>query len=353
MFVPAPSGRGLAAGQGSDPCPPIPLLSRAGRDDPLKGVARSGALVTPVLRIPTLAVVVALVTAIALPAIAPGGGPPTASTAGGDLAESPGQPDCQMTTIVDNDEARVKFHGMKAMFHVWSKDEAGTAEGKYLYKTKAIREEDAENTTVAWVNLENAQPLSSTCEITTEDEWVNVTYTATEDVRAAGDGAHDGGQLGQAVIEFRYHFNTSDNSAKFDLNVQDWPWQGDGTLAYDFTVSSDWTIEPAENGLGFRGDDGETKAFVQWAPNATAYYEDGHNETAVVDSATTVDEGEDGGNAAFVTLNFTQASPGYVELDYDPTVGAGSYLIIAGILMVTDTTLPLPERINDLVWAAL
>lgn len=310
---------------------------------------------SPVLRTGTVAAILMLLTAIAVPAIAPGGGPPAQAQGEHNLAESPGQPDCKMTTIVDNDDAKVKFHGKKAMFLVWSKDENGTQEGKYLYKTKALREKAADNTTVAWVNLENAQPLSSTCEVTAEDQWVNVTYTATEDVRAAGQGGDEGGQIGQAVVEFRYHFNTSDNSAKFDLNVQDWPWQTNGTLAYDFTVSSGWTIETAENGLGFRGDDGESKAFVQWAPNATAHYEDGHNETAVVDSDTTVDEGdgEEGDNVAHVTLNFTQASPGYVELDYDPTVGTGSYLILAGILMVTDTTLPLPKRVNDLVWATL
>lgn len=290
------------------------------------------------MRRQAILVTVLFMTAAALPAIGANLGEETATT--------PGHSACLPGDVVDNDDLRIWFHGAKFQLKVFKKNESTNGiDGKYQYKSMDIVELDDANETVAELKLENAEPQSSSCEVERSGEWINVTYTAVEDVRTPAD---DGPDTGQAQVAFVYHFNTSDDSAKFDLNVQDWPWQDDtdNELAYSFDVTSDWEIEPAENGLGFRdGDSGEAEAFIEWAPNATAYYEDGHEEEAIVDSSTS---GSD--HHTTTQLRFTNVTAGYVELDYDPEVAVGPYIIVADILIpLADVPTLLREPIQDLV----
>lgn len=261
----------------------------------------------------------------AIPALAQGPGDPP----GGD--GPPSSPaGCQPGEVVDNEDLRIWFQGKKGQLQVFKKNSSNDGiEGKYQYKQIEIVELDEANETVARLNLENAEPMSSDCSVERSGNWVNVTYEVTDEVRTPGED--DGPTVGQADVVFVYHFNTTDDSAKFDLNIQEWPWQSteEHELAYGFDVTSDWVIEPAENGLGFRDNEtGESEAFIEWAPNATAHYEDGHNETALVDSNTT-------GSDHHVTtqLRFTNVTAGYVELDYDPTVAVGPYVIVADVLV--------------------
>lgn len=287
-------------------------------------------------RTPTVGLIaILLFSAAAIPAIAQ---PPTP-----DPPEDPGPPDCLPQDVVDNDEIRIWFHGMKSKLKLFKMNESsGEVEGSYHYQSMVVNELDEDNNTLATMRLNNAEPQSSTCEIEESGNWTNVTFSTPETVRNA-----QGGPVGEAVYEFVYHFNHSDDSAKFDLNIQEWPWQDDGEeLAYEFDVTSSWEIEPAENGLGFENETtGENEAFIEWAPNATAYYEDGHNETAVVDSET---NGTD--HHVTTTLQFTQATPGYIELDYDPTIASGPYIIVLDVLIpLTDLPKPVQRLATQIV----
>jgi hypothetical protein len=274
-----------------------------------------------------------LVTA-AIPAMA--AGPP----------EGPGPPDdahsaCLPGDVVDNEDIRIWFHGAKFQLKLFKKNESTEQiDGEYQYKSTEIAEQDEEGDDVAELKLENANPQNSECEVEESGNFTNVTCTAVEPLRST-DG--QGGTVGDATVEFVYHFNESDESAKFELNVQEWPWQSNETgLAYEFDVTSDWVIEPAENGLGFRDEEtNESEAFIEWAQNATARYEDGHNETAVVDASTT------GSDHHTTTLRFTNVTSGHVELDYDARVSSGPYVIALDVLIpLTDVPPILHEPVQ-------
>lgn len=240
--------------------------------------------------------------------------------------ENVGDPACDPGAVVDNEDLRIWFHGKKGQLQVFKKNDSDDGiDGKYQYKQMAIVERDG-NETVAELLLEDAEPMSSSCTVERSGDWVNVTYNVTDRIVTPGD---DGPDTETATVGFVYHFNTNSSEAKFDLVVEDWAWQSDGELAYDFEVTSDWEIERAENGLGFRDNEtGEREAFIRWAPNATAEYEDGHEEQANVTSSI-----EGGDHHVDVRLRFTDASPGYVKLTYDPTVAVGPYLIVADVLV--------------------
>lgn len=261
----------------------------------------------------------------------------------GEVPENPGPPDCLPQNVVDNEDVRVWFHGFKGQLKVWSKDN-GSLDGGYQYKTLSITELDEDGDEAAWFNYERAYPQSATCDIEEDDTFLNITYTVDGAVRALPG---DGPSVGDVTVTFEYHFNKTDDSAKFDLMVEEWPWQEEGTLAYGFEATSEeWTIEPADNGLGFEDEDGQAQASITWAENATATYEDEHTEEALVES--TVDATD---HHATVDLEFTNVTAEYVELDYDPTVGVGPYIIVANHLL-TEDDLSFPEPVHGLFWAA-
>ena len=234
-----------------------------------------------------------------------------------------GHPDCNPNLALENDQVKIWFQGHKGHIKVFDNNESTNSTGHYTYNTGSVDELDADGNVIASLDLGRAYPHTSSCTIEETEEFVNVTFTVTEDVQADHD------VVGQATVTIDYNFNKSANGAKFDLLVEDWPWQGDGTLGYAFEVkAAGYTIEDAENGLGFRDEDGNSAGYIEWAPNATAYYDDGHNETALVDS--TVDND---GTEADVFLEFTNVTAGYNELVYDPWVGVGDYIIVLGILI--------------------
>lgn len=283
-----------------------------------------------------------LVLTAAVPAVAPGHGQAGAASSNADA-----HPACLPNrAVVDNEDVRIGFHGAKFKIQVFKKNSTtGGNDGMYQYKSLGIDELGEDNETLASLNLGNAEPKDSTCTIEENRNWVNVTWTATEPVRTPGEG--DGPTVGDATVELVYHFNKTDDSAKFDLNVTSWPWQSDNSeLDYEFEVESEWVIEPAENGLGFRDEDtGEPEAFITWAPNATATYEDDHEEEAIVDANTT---GSD--HRTTTSLRFTNVTAGYVELDYDPTVAVGAYIIVADLLVpLADLPSPVRRLVQDLV----
>ncbi len=256
-------------------------------------------------------------------------------------AMASGPESCKPSTTLENDDVRIWFQGKKGFVKVFKKADGGGNEGMYQYKTKAIVELDGDGNEVARMNLQRAYPQTSTCTIEETDEFVNMTITITDAVRAAGE-------VGSATVTFAYNFNKSADGAKFDLFVNDWPWQGNGTLAFDFDVQSpNYDFEVASNGIGFEDSDGNQTGYIDWALNATAKYADGHNETAVVDSNTTVT-----GNTANVRLEFTGVSADYTELEYDPWAGVGRYIIV-GSLLLAESSLPLPPAVRGLVFDAL
>lgn len=243
-------------------------------------------------------------------------------------ATAMGGPDsCKPEYLLENEDVRIWFHGKKGMTKVWTKNNSsGEIDGMYMYKTTDIVELDENNNTVARMNLERAYPQTSSCEVIETEEFLNVTFVVTDDVKPASGGP----SAGQATVTWAYHFNKTASGAKYDLFVADWPWQSNSSeLQYDFTVhSADLTIEDAENGLGFRDQDGDTRGYIEWAPNATAEYDDDTNQTAIVDSYVS----NDGSNAA-VGLRFTNVTAGYSFLDYDPWAGAGDYIIVLNRLI--------------------
>lgn len=231
---------------------------------------------------------------------------------------------CRPGDVFESDDVRIWFHGSKGFVKVFETNATTGETSHFDYTTGEIVELTDGNDTLARMNLERAFPQTSGCTIEETEEFVNMSITVTDDVNAAG------GSVGDATVTFAYHFNKTSHGAKFDLLVNDWPWQGDGELAYAFGVhTSDGALVPAENGLGWQDDEGNAKGYVEWDANATAYYEDGHNETAVVDSDTTMS----GDQNARVELRFTQASAGYNELVYDPWVGTGLWIIVGVVLI--------------------
>lgn len=236
-------------------------------------------------------------------------------------ADAPGS--CQPDAVFSNEDVRIWFQGKKGHVKVFDVNETSEEGSHYAYRTGEIVEVAPDGATPARMGLERAFPQTSECSVVETDEWVNMTLTVTDDVRV--DGAPDG----QATVTFRYHFNKSSQGAKFDLAVEGWPWQSEGQLAYAFDVTtSGGAIEAAENGVGFRDEAGVSKGYVEWAPTATATYDDGHTEESLVDSDVAVD-----GQTARVVLTFTNATAGYAALDYDPWAGVGEYAIVGGLLI--------------------
>jgi hypothetical protein len=245
-----------------------------------------------------------------------------------------------------SEDLSVWFHGKKGFVKVFRGNQSDPDNSSvYSYHTGAIVERDAANRTLAIMNLERAYPQSSNCTITDDGEFVNMTITITDDVKAVGRGnslathghaSHParGGtgtpsSLGQATVSFVYHFNKTSNEAKFDVDLAGWPWLGGVGLAYQFSVDAEGaTVQTADNGVGIVNATGAQVGFIEWADHATVTYADDHEEEAGVESNAT----SDGGHAA-VTLAFTDVDPGYVSLAYDPTLGVGLWLIVGGHLV--------------------
>lgn len=232
---------------------------------------------------------------------------------------------CRPGNAFESDDVRIWFHGSKAFFKVFDTNESSGQTKHFDYQSAQLAELGDENETLASMDLGRAFPQTSSCTVEETDEFVNMTIVVTDDVHA------EGGIVGDATVTVAYHFNKSAHGAKFDLFVEDWPWQGDQSeLAYAFRVhTSDGSLVPAENGLGWQDDEGNARGYIEWAPNATAFYADGHNETAIVDGETTMS----GDQNARVELRFTQASAGYTLLEYDPWVGAGLWIIVGVVLI--------------------
>lgn len=248
---------------------------------------------------------------------------------------------CGPDTAFENERVRIWFQGFKGNIQVWNKSQGSeeSEAGKYQYKTSAIVEHDGESE-VARMNLNAAFPKSSECSVEETDETVTLTLKVTDDVGPPGQS------LGEASVTFVYHFQKSDNGAKFDLLVEDWPWQSEvSELAFDFqvTVSEDQTLEPAENGIGIRDPSGEPVGMISWGPEATARYEDGSEQTAAVVANTDTSEA----STAKVDLRFTGVTAGYDELDYDPWVGIGRYLILGGLVLLDDSLIP--QSLRDML----
>lgn len=230
---------------------------------------------------------------------------------------------CSPDTAFENEQVKIWFQGFKG--HLQVHDFAdGTS---YDYKTTELVESDAAGNPVAAMNLGRAYPQdTSACTVEETEEQVTITFGVTADVRSTvGEGT-----VGTASVRFVYHFNKSDNGSKFDLFVDEWPWQtADGTLAFSFTVTADGAIiESAENGIGFRDADANPRGYISWDPEFTARYADEHEETGTVDAETAID-----GSSATVTLHFTAATAGYTNLIYDPWMGVGAYIVVGPLLI--------------------
>lgn len=236
---------------------------------------------------------------------------------------------CRPGNVFQNEDVRIWFHGSKGFVKVFDTNGTDDEGTHYQYKTIAVQERVVNGSAVhAWMNLERAYPQSSTCTVEETNEWVNMTITITDRVQPGAGG--EGPTLGDATVTFSYNFNKTANGAKFDLQVDSWPWQQPDTeLAYTFDVHvAGGSIESAENGVGFRDSNNMSQGYITWAANATAHYDDGHNETALVDSDTAID-----GDTARIDLRFTNVTAGYESLVYDPWIGVGEYIIVGGILV--------------------
>jgi len=258
-----------------------------------------------------------------------------------------GQPSsCKPGEVFANEEVSIWFHGKKGFVKVFDTNESSQEQHVYDYKTGRLTELGADNMTLASMNLERAYPQTSGCEIVETNEFVNMSITITDDVKP---GQGHGSSVGEATVTFAYHFNKSSQGAKFDLFVENWPWQSaDSELAYAFSVHApNGNIEAAENGVGFSNESGAPRGYIEWAPNATAFYDDGHNETALVDGETEVS-----GNTAEVVLRFTNVTAGYSYLEYDPFVGVGPYVIIAGVLVGLAPAAPALKLARELLGLA-
>lgn len=233
-----------------------------------------------------------------------------------------GKPEsCRPGVVFQNEDVRVWFHGAKDFFKVFDQAGEEDAGGHYAYAATRIVERDASGAAVATMNLQAANPQASTCVVERGGEFVNMTLSATDRLQGAA---------GSATVAFTFHFNTSSHGGKFDLDVVHWPWSAgeNHTLAYGFSLESDaWTAEAASDGVGFRDGNGTSHGYVSWAPNATARYGD-HEEQSLVNATVAAE-----GGRAEVELAFTQVSPGYQELVYDPWMGSGDYAIVAGHLV--------------------
>jgi hypothetical protein len=227
---------------------------------------------------------------------------------------------CRPGIAFENDQVRIWFHGMKAFFQVFD-----NASGEAHYETQTLAlAQLRDGQEVARMNLERAFPQTSTCWV--EDDGANVTMgiTITDTVRDA-----QGGPVGDATVSYLYRFDRASDGAKFDLVVQQWPWQGDGVLAFDVSLRTDnLSMDSASNGVGFRRANDDTFGSFQWASNATASYRDGSRQESTVTSETMKD-----GAAATVRLTFGNVTAGYERLDLDPWMGVGDYVIVGDMLV--------------------
>ncbi len=230
---------------------------------------------------------------------------------------------CKPGVVFQNGDVRVWFQGKKDLFKVFDANGSDDAGGsRYQYQARAIEERDAEGNVVATMNLERAFPQTSSCAVTTEGGFVNMSLLVTDSLE---------GRAGEATVGFTFHFDTSSHGGKFDLDVARWPWApGENhTLDFGFALdASGWSVEPAGDGVGFRDSNGTAHGYVSWAPNATARYADGHEENATVNGTVAA-----AGSHADVSLAFTNVTSGYDELVYDPWMGSGDYLVVAGHLV--------------------
>ena len=229
---------------------------------------------------------------------------------------------CQPGVVFQNDDVRVWFHGHKDFFKVFDTNGTDDQGSHWSYATRAIEELDADGEVVARMNLGGAFPQTSECLVVETEDAVNMTLRVTDGLEA---------HAGEATVTFTFHFNKSSHGAKFDLQVDQWPWSegANHTLAFAFDLhASGATAEAASNGVGFRDANGVSRGYVEWAPNATATYADGHEETALVNSTV-----EASGGNADVTLRFTNATAGYESLVYDPWIGSGDYLVVGNVLV--------------------
>lgn len=229
---------------------------------------------------------------------------------------------CGPNTAFENEQVRIWFQGFKGHIKVQNVSAEGAS---FDVKTIALAER-ADDQVLGSMNLERAYPQdTSECSVTQEGDEVTIVYGVAAPVRGPGDG-----KLGDARVEFVFHFNTADNGSKFDLFVEDWPWQSsESTIGFDVTLMAENAVaEPAENGVGFRDFDGTARGYVSWDPEFVATYDDDHEETGTVGSETEAE-----GGTADVHLEFAGVTPGYQSLLYDPWMGVGSYVVLGPILL--------------------
>jgi len=240
---------------------------------------------------------------------------------------------CLPGSAFENDQVRIWFQGMKGFVQVHDK----ARDAMYFFQSERVVELDADGHDARVMSLQNAAPKGSACSVTEDPDGVTLRITTTDTVREG-----TGGPLGEATVTLAYHFNATALGAKFDLVVQDWPWaSADDTLVYDLhMVAGNLALEPAENGVGVRDEDGTAVGYVDWAANATVTYADGSQAEAVVQSGSTGSS-----DSLDVRLAFTNVAGGYATLDMDPWMGIGDYVIVGGVLIglgPVEQTLP-PE----------
>jgi hypothetical protein len=238
----------------------------------------------------------------------------------------PGQPGCLPGNALENDNVRIWFHGFKGFVKVFDRTN-GEDELLYAYTTGAVWETDGEGAQVAHMKLDRAFPQWSACEIEETEGHVNMTLVIDAVVRDP-----QGGFLGESTATFAYKFNKTANGAKFDVIVDDWPWQSNGTMSYGFTVKSDANMTVASNGIGFTNETGEPRGHIEWAMNATARYDDGSEQEATV-----VSDAQQSDGKVDIALEFTNVTAGYVQLDYDPWASMGDWIIILDRLISLDS----------------
>lgn len=257
----------------------------------------------------------------------------------GQDAATPNKLSCEPDTFMENEDVRVWFQGLKGHIKVFAEDRDNATGGVYSYKTQRIAEV-VDGEIVAEMDLSHAFPQQSTCVVTSNERATTIAFAVVNDVRST-----NGGIVGDATVTFLYRLDHRSSEAKFDLFVNDWPWaRDDSELAFDFQVHSTYTMETAQNGIGFRNGDGTPAGYMEWAPTADVVYEDEREAKSRVAS-----ELAKSPNTVDVRLRYAEVDPGYLDLDYDPWLGTGGYDIIDGHLVPDD----IADRVaQDLYWTA-
>lgn len=246
---------------------------------------------------------------------------------------------CGPSVAFENDDVKIWFQGFKGHFQIDNK----TNGLSYDVQTDGVSER-ADGVAVTSMDLGHAFPKQTdTCTVEEVDGVVTVTFSVTADVKRVGvaDAGGGGNVISEATATFIVHFNTEDNGSKFDLLVDEWPWQSEeSVLAFnlDLTAGEGTSAEAAENGVGFRDSTGEPIGSFSWDAVFTARNDDGSEQEGTVESATAIE-----GSSVDVDLSFTNVPAGYDELFYDPWMGAGAYLVV-GPLLINDG--PLIELLN-------